>query len=327
MILIISNTQDLTSDFVVREIKRRSVPFARLNTDEFPKFGMGLATFGFREGSKRNIRWENRKFPLNFDDLRAVLYRRPVAPVPDVAITDNAIRQFCVDESYDFLRGLWYSLENCHWISDPLAIRKAEHKVYQLKVAQSLAFEIPKTVVTNDPAEAEEFFRTCPNGIIVKPLYLGFVNQPEHPLTIFTSAVSQTDLKDIGSVRFAPCIFQERVQKRFDIRVTVVGENVFAASIEADSLPSNIPDWRFAPIDRLRHKKYDLPVDIEKTCVDLVKRLGLDFGAIDLALDAHGAHVFFEINPNGQWAWLESILDFPISKTIVDRLLSARTRD
>jgi glutathione synthase/RimK-type ligase-like ATP-grasp enzyme len=244
-----------------------------------------------------------------------------VPPGLDPGVSGEAIKRFCIDENYDFLRGLWYSLDSCHWISDPNAIRKAEHKVYQLGEAERLGFKVPRTVITNDPSEVEKFFQTCPHGMVVKPLYLGFVNQPGAPLTIFTSVVSETDLKDIGSVRFNPCIFQEKVPKRFDLRVTIVGERVFSAAIEAGSLPPNIPDWRFAPIEKLHHKKYDLPVDVEVSCFQLVKRLGLDFGAIDLAVTEDGTHFFFEINPNGQWAWLETVLDFPISEALVDRLL------
>jgi glutathione synthase/RimK-type ligase-like ATP-grasp enzyme len=319
MILIISNTQDLTSDFVVREIKRRNLPFARLNTDEFPTKGCGLVTFGYSGESQRLIHWNNRETPLDFNHIKAVLYRRPVAPIIEAEIKDEPTRKFCEDESYDFLRGLWYSLD-CHWISDPLAIKKSEHKVYQLKVAQSLYFNIPKTIITNDPGEVEKFFHTCPKGIIIKPLYLGFINDPEKPRTIFTNCVAEEDLKNIDSVRIAPSIFQERIHKKFDIRVTIIGDRVFAVKIEVDSLPPNIPDWRFAPIEKLKHSIYDLPPDVEKSCMDLVERLGLDFGAIDLALDHNDNHIFFEINPNGQWAWLETILHLPISKAIVDRL-------
>jgi len=319
MVLIISNTQDLTSDFVVRELKRRNLPFARLNTDEFPTKGYGLATFGHPEESQRVIHFVNRDVPLDFDHITAVLYRRPVTPIVDLKIKDVPTKRFCEDESYDFLRGLWYSLD-CHWISDPLAIRKSEHKIYQLKVAQSLSFNIPKTVITNDPVQVENFFHACPNGIIIKPLYLGFINDPEKPQNIFTNLVTEEDLNDIDSVRIAPSIFQEKINKKFDIRVTIVGDRVFAAKIEVDELPPNIPDWRFAPIEKLRHSNYDLPLDVEKSCLDLIECLGLDFGAIDLALDHNGNHIFFEINPNGQWAWLETILQLPISKAIVDRL-------
>jgi glutathione synthase/RimK-type ligase-like ATP-grasp enzyme len=201
-----------------------------------------------------------------------------------------------------------------------MSIRKAEHKIYQLNIAHSLNLMIPKTVVTNDPAQVRDLFYSCARGIIIKPLYLGFISHPQSPQMIFTSAVSEADLDDIDSVRCAPSIFQERVEKDFDVRVTVVGERVFSAQIKVDSLPPNIPDWRFAPLEKLKHSVYDLPRNIEKRCLELVKLLGLDFGAIDLAVDRDGNHIFFEINPNGQWAWLETVLNFPISQAIVDRL-------
>lgn len=321
MILIITNTQDLTSDFIVREITRRELPFVRLNTDEFPKSAFGVASLGFVEPLRRIIRWSNRDKILDFAQITSVLYRRPVPPVPDEIITEPGIRKFCIDESYDFLRGLWLSLR-CHWISHPEAIRTAEHKVNQLTVAQTLPFIIPKTVITNDPTEVLSFFDKCANGVVIKPLYLGFIDNPRQPKNIFTSIVKQEDLADIESVRFAPSIFQEKVIKRHDIRVTIVGEKVFAVKIGADSLPPEIPDWRFAPIDKLKYEKHTLPVELEKACLELVKRLGLDFGAIDLAIDSSGNYVFFEINPNGQWAWLETALDLPISQAMVDRLIT-----
>jgi glutathione synthase/RimK-type ligase-like ATP-grasp enzyme len=318
VILIITNTQDLTSDFVVREISSRSQPFVRLNTDEFPAFARGIASFGLKE-SRLLVSWKNRDKILDFDKVTSVLYRRPVPPIPDEGITDPAIRQFCTDECYDFLRGLWFSLE-CYWMSHPEAIRMAEHKVYQLKIAQALQFSIPKTLITNDPSVIRSFFNDCEQGIIIKPLYLGFIKQAQQSKNIFTSIVSEKDLEDVESISLAPSIFQENIVKQFDIRVTVVGERVFAAKIMATSLPENIPDWRFAPIDNLSHYKYDLPDDVQSACVKLVRRLGLNFGAIDLALDNKGDFVFFEINPNGQWAWLETMLGFPISETIVDQL-------
>jgi glutathione synthase/RimK-type ligase-like ATP-grasp enzyme len=319
MILLISNTQDLTCDFVVREIRERGLEFARLNTDEFPTNGFGVATFGRGQSPRRVIRWKNRERILDFDQISSVLYRRPVPPVPDDKITNLAVRKFCQDESYDFLRGMWFSL-NAYWISHPEAIRRAEHKITQLTIAQQLSFNIPKTLVTNDPDEVRAFFSSCPNGIVVKPLYVGFVDDPNQPRNIFTTLVSEKDLQDVETVCLAPSIFQERVLKVFDIRVTVIGQRVFAAQIMTDSLPSHIPDWRFAPIDTLRHQIYCLPSDIKESCLRLVESLGLEFGAIDLAVDQNGDHVFFEINANGQWAWLETILDLPISKCIVDCL-------
>jgi glutathione synthase/RimK-type ligase-like ATP-grasp enzyme len=319
VILIITNTQDLTSDFVVREILSRHQQFARLNTDEFPVFVRGLVSFGLKEAPQSIISWINRNKILDFDKVTSVLYRRPVPPIPDEKIDDPAIRNFCADECYDFLRGLWFTLE-CYWMSHPEAIRIAEHKVYQLKIAQTLPFAIPKTLITNDPSAVRSFYSDCNHRMIIKPLYLGFIKQAQTSKNIFTSVVSEEELKDIESISLCPSIFQEKIEKQFDIRVTVVGERVFAAKIIPTALPENVPDWRFAPLEKLRHYKYDLPADIESACVKLVRILGLNFGAIDLALDNKDNFVFFEINPNGQWAWLETALGFHISKAIVDQL-------
>lgn len=321
MILLISNTQDVTTDFVVRELVRQAIPFARLNTDEFPINGFGSVTFGKVLKTKKIIKWENREKWLDFSCVRAILYRRPVPPVPDSVISEKEIRRFCIDESYDFLRGTWFSL-NCHWISHPEVIRKAEHKIYQLSVAQQLELPVPRTLVSNDPMEIKAFYDGCSHKMIVKPLYLGFINTPNNPQFIYTTTVSRVDMQDIETARFAPAIYQEKIDKLFDVRVTIVGDTVFAAKIETSSLPSTIPDWRFASIDDLKHTEYELPCKIESLCKSLVQSLGLDFGAIDLAVDRDGKHIFFEINPNGQWAWLETILGFPISKEIVDRLVS-----
>src|SRR5262245_29110958 len=100
MLLIISNTQDLTTDFVVRELTRRDIPFSRLNTDEYPSHGKGVVSFGFNKYPRRVILWNNRHAPLDFNAVRAVLYRRPVLPVPNPAVQDPQVRKFCADESY-----------------------------------------------------------------------------------------------------------------------------------------------------------------------------------------------------------------------------------
>jgi hypothetical protein len=104
--------------------------------------------------------------------------------------------------------------------------------------------------------------------------------------------------------------------------VTVVGERLFAARIDAE-LPLDVPDWRFLPVSKLVHSAHTLPDELNAACIALVKKLDLRFGAIDFAVDDRDVHYFLEINPNGQWAWLEELLHFPISKALVDLLSKA----
>ena len=320
MILLISNTADLTTDFVVREINRRGLEFARLNTDEFPVHGAGIVEIGSGGSQSKKIVWDNRARSLDFEEVSSVLYRRPVPPKIDENVVDEPLRKFCVDESYEFLRGIWYSL-NVYWMSKPESIRIAEHKIPQLFLAEKLGFRIPRTAITNDPLRVMDLFESSSVGIIVKPLYIGFIDDKKAPKNIFTSVVTKEHLADSNSIRIAPSIFQERINKEFDLRVTVVGERVFCAKIVSDTLPAGMPDWRILTVDQLKHSNYQLPQDLEEKCVRLVKSLDLEFGAIDLARDSNGEYVFFEINPNGQWAWLETVLGLPISTAIVDQLL------
>jgi hypothetical protein len=318
VILIATNTQDITSDFVVAELRRRKVAFFRLNFDEFPQGAAGVVAGGSASPWRAEIRWSNRERTLDLNSIGSVLYRRPVSPLPDPSIESPALRRFCVDESYDFLRGLLYSLD-ARWMSDPGNIRRAEHKVFQIQAAEKVGLCLPRTLVTNEPEEVHSFFEACSGQMVVKCLYKGFVNEPAAPAMIFTSTVTCDDLKDSASIRLCPSIFQERIDKSYDIRVTIVGEKVFAARIDTDT-PASIPDWRVSKIEDIRHSLTVLPPTIERSCLDLVRNLGLEFGAIDFVVDKRGNYFFLEINPNGQWAWIETSLGLPISATIVDHL-------
>ncbi len=321
MVLIITNTQDLTSDFIVKEINRRKIPFARLNTDEFPNMAIGNAYYS-NGLTKITMKWENRKKFLDFDKVTSVLYRRPIFPIPNPQIDDEAIRHFCIDECYEFLRGIWLSLD-CFWMSHPESIRKAEHKLVQLKLAKKIGFIIPETLISNDPVEVTYFYRNLNKKMVIKPLYMGFVNYPGNPRNIYTSQVLEEDMKAIEDVRCTPSIFQEKIEKDFDVRVTVIGDKIFPVKIfTTKALPKHMPDWRCIPYQNLRYSIYTLPADVKEKCIELVNKLNLEFGAIDLAVDKEGNHVFFEINPNGQWAWLEESVGLPLSYEIVNRLIS-----
>jgi glutathione synthase/RimK-type ligase-like ATP-grasp enzyme len=318
MILIVTNTQDLTADFVVRELRRRGSGFARLNTDEFPRFAQGVARFGGGQRHAR-LRWTNRERALDWDSVSAVWYRRPIAPVVEAEVSHAGARKFAADESYEFLRGLWYSME-CFWMSHPDAIRRAEHKIVQLTVAQQVGLDVPSTVVTNNPDEVLALRNSCERGIVAKPLYLGFIEEGDHGKFVYTTLLTEEHVTDREAIQLAPAIYQEYVPKVADVRVTVVGSQVFATRITAEGLPPEIPDWRFAPPQKLLHARHDLPPAEAHMCVQLVRDLHLEFGAIDFALRADGRHVFLEVNPNGQWAWLEQETGDRISAAIADRL-------
>ena len=116
--------------------------------------------------------------------------------------------------------------------------------------------------------------------------------------------------------------FQSKIEKRCDVRATFVGEKCYAVAIDSQSLEDTCVDWRKGE-HVLRHTPIELPYDIRTKCLHMLAKLGLNFGAIDFVIDEQGNYVFLEINPNGQWAWIEHMTGLPISKEIVKCLCSS----
>ena len=179
---------------------------------------------------------------------------------------------------------------------------------------------VPQTIATNDSEVARAFCRDV-GRVVVKSLsspraILGGV---EHIL--FTTAVPEDDFDALADgVNVVPVIVQQHIEKRLDLRVTVVGSRVFAVAIHSQHCAGARVDWRAASETELVEELYELPEEVEASCHRLCGALGLSFGAIDLALDTDGNHWFFEVNPNGQWAWLQVKNAVPISKAIADYL-------
>ncbi len=207
-------------------------------------------------------------------------------------------------------------------MSHPLNIQQAESKVYQLSVAKALGLRIPNTIISNDAQEVRDFYKSTPQGIVAKPLRLGYFDYGDRQTSVYTNQVNWPDLADDISIKVAPVIYQELIQKQYDIRVTVVGDQVFAAAIDSQINPTAMIDWRKSDADNLPHHRHKLPPEIEQACINLLVKLGLQYGAIDFALTPDDEYVFLEINPNGQWAWIEDKLQLPISEAIATWLFS-----
>lgn len=249
MILIVTNRQDYTADFLILELQRRKAEYARLNTEDFP--------------SRVQIAWEMSsdridgcfRFPkkrINFTEISSVWYRRPVAPVPDFRITDTEDRSYVKDESIAALDGLWSALD-CLWVSQPNNIRVAEVKLSQLKIARQLGFNVPRTIVTNNPSSARGFIRSLEGGAVYKPLRHGKLIRGENASLIYTSPVDARAANRLSQVRFAPTLLQQQISKQVDIRVTVIGSKVFAVEIHSQAHPEAIYDWRRGNLEDIKH--------------------------------------------------------------------------
>lgn len=306
-VLVVTTSYDAAPDYVCPALQSRGIPYFRLDTDRFPT--EVHASFSPMQG----ITITDGARSISGSDVKSVWYRRNVAPnLPDHL--DVGTREFCERETRNFLEGTLASIPTRRWLSSPQAIWSAERKPYQLAVAASIGFTLPCTLVTNDEDAAREF--AWQRKLVAKAVGSGYIVGSDGLHAIFTSALDPAHLVDLSGLTLAPVTFQAHVEKSRDIRVTVVDNEVFAAEILSQSRESSRVDWRATDDPNLEHRIHKLPAQLAHLCQRLVSELGLVFGALDFALTPEGEYVFFEINPNGEWLWLEDQLGFPISNRI-----------
>lgn len=258
--------------------------------------------------------------------LKSVLFRRPGKPFdenPDEPL-DEAVIRYTREQWHAIIDGI-LCIPNVLWINHPRVNDIMECKIVQLQRAVDMGFRIPQTCVTSSKERAEKFIQSCGGYAVAKSLYSSLIEYPDRDFFIFTTVVES--IKDIPSseIGIAPMIFQEYLEEKIDYRVTVVGEKVHTVRIESRLEDCHIIDWR-AQKDGLKFNPSELPEDVQKRCIDYVKECGLVFGAIDMVLYRDDFY-FLEINPNGEWGWLQTGARLPIAEALTDYLIKGCSQE
>jgi hypothetical protein len=328
-IVIVTQTDDPHADEVIIALERMGHDSVRVNTDEIPVNATISMRWGDGQDFAATIEVLTSGRSMNADSVRSVWWRRPAyfGLPSDLSLQEN---DFASDEIEHALRSLWASLD-CYWISEPERIQQASWKGEQLLRARRFGFEIPRTLVTTDPDEAREFFHTCGEQMIFKVMtdpFLGAANiarrhpdQSYEPYETPTTMVTEPDLDLLDSVRIAPCLFQEYVPKQVELRVTVIGDELFAAQIHSQDDERTAVDWRHYDVD-IPYSAATLPVEVAERCLALVKSYGLNFSAIDLIRTPDDRYVFVENNPNGQFIFIEDkVPELAMTDALATRLI------
>lgn len=310
MILILSNKWDVTVDFVVRELRQRNHPFLRINAEDLPKENCTISLHPF----SIRITKQRREYDLALD-VGVIWNRRPGKAYDDVPRSERpseALKTYVENQWYSWLEALQL-LEEVLWINHPRLNGQMENKARQLLVAQKIGFHIPDTLISNDPDPIMTLHRKYDNKLVVKALYSPLIEDVEQDYFIFSNVIESWPGQCDPELRVSPAIYQEPLFPKVDYRVTVVGDTVLAAKIYSSS-DEFFADWRTQK-DGLTFERVVLPKDIERMCRQYVKESGLVFGAIDL-VEFKGRYYFLEINPNGEWGWLQKPHGLPIADVL-----------
>jgi glutathione synthase/RimK-type ligase-like ATP-grasp enzyme len=242
-------------------------------------------------------------------DVSDVWLRRPKAlHVTNEA--DEAETRHTSAEWSEALEGFLAHIPIERWMNHPAHNVMASHKIEQLTRAHAHGLAVPKTLVTQSPERLLEFWEHCDGEVVLKPIASGFIEraEPADDTHIYTNAVKAHDLCAAAVLQRCPTLFQQRIQKTADVRVCIVDDalhSITLAAAEADGRQRL--DIRRDNMNDVRYAQIDPPETVRVALLKLTRSYGLRFAAIDLAITPSGEWVFFEVNPNGQWAWLDLV--------------------
>jgi glutathione synthase/RimK-type ligase-like ATP-grasp enzyme len=256
----------------------------------------------------------------NVDEFSAIWYMKPQLPIELLRFKPVEYRQF-IDRQFNAMRtALWSIFGQKKWINDPWSIQIAENKLYQLSIAAEKGFNVPETLVTSDPEKIKSFYKNHNGNIVVKLLSAS----PIIDHVIYTNKVTSEYLEKIESVKMSPSIFQDCIEKAYELRITVVGDKIFPVRIFSQVDESTSLDWRMKPKlndFEVKMEETVLPEDIVSKIKSLMDKLNLRFGCIDMIVTSKGRYVFLEINPNGQWYFVQLRSGAKIAEAIADLLV------
>ncbi len=309
-ILILSSRGDFSCDYVVAHLMSRGVPYLRLNTEDLASYALCLDPL--RGVFLCTIK--DTTFRIEGKTLRSIWFRRAVY-LRDYGFPAEAkaSEQIARSQWAALVRGL-VIFQNAKWVNHPGATYLAEQKPLQLSLAQAAGFQIPETLITNDTRRLARF---RDRDVAIKGVDTVIAYESGNEVFAFTNILPWEQVSG-EEIRGCPIIAQEAISPKIDLRVTVVGSTLFAVCVESHG--AGIPgDWR-SKKEGLSYRLIALPERVEMSCIELTRKLGLIFGAIDLAKRGD-EYFFFEINPTGEWAWLVDGAGVKIDEAIADVLV------
>lgn len=317
-VLIITHSQDNESiPLVIQAIEAQGKKAFRFDTDRFPT-EMQLDIY---YGSTKRVILSVDDQTLDLNEVSAVWYRRIAIGSKIPNSMDRQLRQASLKESRVSIEGMIASIRGFHL--DPVPnIRRAENKQLQLQIAGDIGLDTPRTLTTNNPVAVKQFAQECQQGMITKMLSsFAIYDERGREKVVFTNPISSEDLDNLDGLRFCPMTFQEKIPKALELRTIIVGKRVLTAAVDSQALDKARYDWRKQGIALLNAwESYTLPEDVEEKLLKLMAEFRLNYGALDIILTPDGRHVFLEVNPVGEFFWLERCPGLPISQAIAEVL-------
>jgi hypothetical protein len=227
---------------------------------------------------------------------------------------------------YEFLHGEITALREGVRLSMPDAFRITDtdqlfvNKLRMLSLAGRCGLCVPPTLVTNSRAELLEFMARH-GELITKPIGEALVIPSDEGMYgLFTEIVTPARAAELPE-RFFPSLFQPRLDKTFEVRVFVLGDELWGmATFSQDDASTRVDFRRVAGSSFNRQVPYAVPEREREPILAFMAAAGLTTGSIDMIRSPDGTLWFLEVNPVGQFSMVSHPCNYHLEKRIAERL-------
>jgi glutathione synthase/RimK-type ligase-like ATP-grasp enzyme len=320
MLFILTNSQDATASFLISVLEKSRIPFLRLDTDRLlPRIRLSYRL------AEPAIRVDGRWYEAG--DVSNIWYRRP-EKLKDERFDSSPESNCTRSEWTEFIECFFAHVPEHRWINHPSRNASASRKLEQLTTAAALGFTVPDTLATQEPSELRAFYQKHGGQIITKPLSSGYIERKgeQSDSLIYTNQVRANHLDNLEELSVCPTLFQQFIHKHCDIRITILDGHAHPVALFAtEESGTQRCDVRRNNMSDVVYRIIEMPSKVRTSIENLMLHYNLRFAAIDMAVTPTGEWYFFEINPNGQWAWLDQSANTNIAASFVKSFSNQQT--
>ena len=324
-VLIITHTADNEAvASVIQHIKNLGGESIRFDVDRYPLASRLTTQYS---GGRWRLWLEDGTGSHSLDDITAVWYRRSYNIGRGLeTVLDKEFLPSSIGEVRRTLFGMLEGLP-CFQLERYSVYRRLDSKEEQLRVAAGCGLEVPATCITNSPERLKAFMEAVNKPIVAKMQSAFAIYREGREHVVFTSEIGDNHLEQLQQLSYCPMTFQEKLPKALELRVTVVGKEIFAFSIDSQQLPEAQTDWRKEGAALVEDwKPFTLPAEVSAGLLKMMDVYGLNYGATDLILTPEGKYYFLELNAAGEFFWLDKLCGHAISRQLAAVLLQQAER-
>lgn len=327
MILLISQTSDLTTSDVISWLKYYKKDYIRINQED--KIENLKISFSNDRGIFMEFLLRGKKYVLNEDTKIFIWYRRGFFNIDNISYLSNIksekIQKIILDETLSETETLFQYLhfftERCKK-SISSFFKRDVNKLICLHTAKNVGFDIPETLISSKKEDFLSFHQTNSNGIITKGI--------QNTLTIsyegihYGTYTEEVSLHTINkqNEKFALTLVQEKLDKKYELRVFYLRSKIFSVAIFSQSSEQTTTDFRKYNVKKpSRIVPYKLPVKVSEQLKEFMCNMGLDSGSIDIVVTKDNRYVFLEVNPVGQFQMIGMPCNYHLDKTLAEELI------